>query len=71
MDLRKIRDYLEWPVMIFFLAGIVTAALKLTIAGFTPAIWFIISLWSLFMIICMETTMIRIELEKKNQEKEG
>jgi len=71
MDLKKIRDLLEWPVMIFFLVGIVTAALNLTIAGFTPIVWFVISLWSLIMIICMETSMIRRNLEKKNQEKEA
>lgn len=67
MDLRRIRDLLEWPVMIFFLVGIITAALNLTIAGFTPIIWFIFSFWSLILIICMEISMIREHLEGKTR----
>lgn len=71
MDLKKIRNLLEWPVMIFFLVGILTAALNLTIAGFSPIVWFVISLWSLILIICMETSMIREHLEANLQKKEG
>lgn len=67
MDLRKIRDLLEWPVMIFLLVGIITAALNLTIAGFTPIIWFILSFWSLILITCMEISMIREHLEGKTR----
>ena len=65
MDLKKLHDILEWPVMIMFFAGIVTAALDITLGGFTPLIWFLISLWFLIMIICFEATMIRESLEKK------
>lgn len=71
MNLKKIRDLLEWPVMIFFLVGIITTALNVTIAGFTPMIWFVLSLWFLIMIICMEISMIREHLEANFQKKEG
>lgn len=64
MNLKKWRDLFEWPVMIFLIVGIVTAALDVKIGGFTPIIWFLISFWSLLIIICMEVTMIREFLEK-------
>lgn len=68
MSLEKLHDIWEWPVMIFFLVGIVTAIFKITIAGFTPIIWFLISLWFLIMIICFEATLIREKLTtNKNQ----
>jgi hypothetical protein len=38
--------------------------LDLKIGGFTPVIWFLISFWSLLIIICMEVTMMREFLEK-------
>lgn len=60
MNLEKLHDIWEWPVIIFFLVGIVTAVLKITIA---PAIWFLISLWFLIMIICFEVTLIRERLK--------
>lgn len=65
MDLQKWREILVWPVMIFLVVGIVSSATDFTIAGFTPVIWLLISFWSLFIIICMEVTMIREHLEKK------
>ena len=64
MNLKKWRDLFEWPVMIFLIVGIVTAALDVKIGDFTPIIWFLISFWSLLIIICMEVTMIREFLEK-------
>jgi hypothetical protein len=67
MDLRKLHDIFEWPVLIFFFTGVVTAILNLTLGGFTPLIWFLMSLFFLVMIICFETTMIREHLEKKNK----
>jgi len=65
MDLRKWHDVFEWPVMILLIAGLATATFKLTIAGFTPVIWLLLSIWSLLIIICMEVTMIRENLDKK------
>jgi hypothetical protein len=51
--------------MIMFIVGVVTAAFDVTLGGFTPVIWFLISLWSLLMIICFEATQIREYLEKE------
>ena len=66
MDLlKKAHDVFEYPLIIFFIVGIVTDAFKITIAGFTPLIWFLISFWFLLIIICMETTMLRMLLDKK------
>jgi len=65
MDLRKWHDVIEWIMLAFFLIAVVTAALNFTIAGFTPLIWFLISIWWLLIIICMETTTIRMDLDKK------
>jgi len=67
MNLKKWRDLFEWPVMIFLIVGIVTAALDVEIAGFTPVIWLLISFWFLFIIICMEVSMIRQFLEKSKE----
>lgn len=66
MNLEKLHDIFEYPVIIFFIVGIVTAALDLTLAGFTPLIWFMISLWFLVMIICFEVTIVREYLKKVN-----
>jgi len=59
------HNILEWPVIIFFFIGIITAALNVTISGFTPILWFLLSFWSILIIICMEITMIRADLEHK------
>lgn len=68
MNLEKLHDIWEWPVIIFFLVGIVTAIFKISIAGFTPVIWFLISLWFLIMIICFEATLIRENLMRKKEQ---
>ncbi|MCJ7696438.1 MAG: hypothetical protein MUO40_13575 [Anaerolineaceae bacterium] len=64
MRLEKLHDIWEWPVILFFIVGLVTAIFNITIAGFTPLIWFLISLWFLIMIICFELTMIREHLKE-------
>lgn len=64
MDLKKLHNLFEWPVMVMFIAGVVTAALDVTIGAFAPIIWFMMSLWFLLMIICFEATQIREHLEK-------
>ncbi len=43
MSLKKLRDLLEMPVLIFGAAGIITAALDIKIRGFSPVVWFLIS----------------------------
>lgn len=65
MSFKTLRNILETVVMIMFFAGVLTAALNLSFVGFTPIIWFLISLWALIMIICTEVTQIRENLEKK------
>jgi hypothetical protein len=63
---KKVTRYhnlLEWPVIIFLFIGIITSALNLTISGFTPILWFVLSFWFVLVIICMEVTMIRTDLE--------
>ena len=65
MNLKTLHDLFEWPVMITFMIGVVTAAFDVTLGGFTPVIWFLISLWTLIMIICFEATQIREYLEKE------
>ncbi len=66
MSFKTLRTILEWLVMILLIVGIVTAVLNISLAGFTPIIWVLISLWALVMIICTEVTQIRESLEKKD-----
>jgi hypothetical protein len=65
MSFKTLRNILEWLVMIMLIVGVVTAVLNMTLAGFTPIIWVLISLWALIMIICTEVTQIRESLEKQ------
>jgi hypothetical protein len=62
---KLLRDILEWLVVIFTIVGIVTAALNITLGGFTPILWFVLAFWCILIIICMEITMIRAFLERK------
>ena len=62
---KLIRDILEWLVVIFLIVGIITAVLNVTISGFTPVLWFLLALWAVLIIICMEVTMMRALLERK------
>jgi hypothetical protein len=68
MSFKTLRNILEWVVMIMLLAAIITAALNITIAGFTPIIWLLISLWALVLIICTEVTQLREFFEKEDQD---
>ncbi len=68
MTLKKLRDLLEWPVMILFVVAVVTAALDKSILGFSPILWLLLSFWFLLLIICMEVSMIREHLEKEKEE---
>jgi hypothetical protein len=64
-NITRYHNILEIPLIIFFFAGITTAALDITINGVTPLVWFLLSFWCILVIICMETTMIRTALERK------
>ncbi|TRO44626.1 hypothetical protein E2P30_01950 [Candidatus Bathyarchaeota archaeon] len=61
----KYHNLLEIPVLIFLFAGVIAAALDLSIGGFTPVVWFLLSFWCVLVIICMEVTMTRTALEHK------
>jgi len=68
VEKKKVTRYhniLEIPVIIFLFLGIILAALNVTIGGFTPTVWFLLSFWCVLVIICMEVTMIRVALERK------
>jgi hypothetical protein len=51
--------------MILLIVGVIAAVLNITLAGFTPLIWLVLSSWALIMIICTEVSQIRESLEKK------
>ena len=59
MSVDKSHNILEGIIGITFMAGIVTATLNMTIAGFTPMIFFLISLQAVLITICVEVTTIR------------
>ncbi|UCE96251.1 MAG: hypothetical protein JSV51_01175 [Candidatus Bathyarchaeota archaeon] len=61
----RYHNILEWPLIIFFFIGIIAAVLNVTIGGFTPVLWFVLSFWFVLVIICMEVSMIRANLERK------
>ena len=67
MSLEKLHEIWEWPVIVFFFVGIVTAAFNITLAGFTPLIWFVLSFGLILIIVCMEVSMIRAFLESRKQ----
>jgi hypothetical protein len=64
VNVTRYHDILEYPVLIFLFIGIIAAAFNVTLSGFTPTIWLILSLWCVLVIICMEITMIRTTLER-------
>ena len=64
-NITRYHNMLEIPLIIFFFIGIITAVLDVTLGGVTPIIWFVLSFWCIFVIICMEITMIRAALERK------
>jgi fatty acid desaturase len=64
-NVTRYHNMIEIPVLIFLFAGIITAALNVTISGFTPIMWFLLSFWCVLVIICMEVTMTRAAVERK------
>jgi membrane protein YdbS with pleckstrin-like domain len=63
----RYHEILEWLFLALLLVGIVTAALDVTIGGFTPLIWFVLSFGVILVIACMEVSMIRAFLESRKQ----
>ena len=64
-NITRYHNPLEIPLIIFFFVGVITAAFNITVNGFTPIVWFLLSFWFILVIICMETTMVRAALERK------
>ena len=64
----RYHNILEWPAMAFLVIGIVTATLDIDLGGFTPLIWFVLALFIILIIICMEVSMIRAFLESRRRE---
>ena len=71
MNVDKIHNGLEVIIGVTFLLGIVTASSKLTLAGFTPIIWFLISIQSVLVTICIEITTIRQNRDCKGGDESG
>jgi len=64
----RYHNILEWPAMALLIIGIVTAALDITLGGFTPLIWFVLSFGLILIIVCMEVSMIRAFLESRKKD---
>ncbi len=67
MNQKVMRNIFEWLVVALLIVGIVTAALDITLGGFTPIVWFVLSFGLILIIICMEVSMIRAFLESRKQ----
>lgn len=63
----RYHNILEWPAMALLIVGIIIATLDITLGGFTPILWFVLSFGLILIIICMEVTMIRAFLESRKQ----
>jgi hypothetical protein len=59
MNVDKTHNSLELIIGATFVLGIVTASLNVRLAGFTPLIWFLISIQTVLVTICVEITTIR------------
>jgi uncharacterized membrane protein YiaA len=64
----RYHNILEWLAMALLIVGIVTAAIDITLGGFTPIIWFILSFGVILIIICMEVSMVRAFLESRKKQ---
>jgi hypothetical protein len=63
----RYHSILEWPALALLIVGIMTAALDVTLGGFTPIVWLALSFGLILIIICMEVSMIRAFLESRKQ----
>ena len=66
-NITRYHEILEWLFLALLIVGIVTAALDVTLGGFTPIIWLILSFGVILIIICMEVSMIRAFLESRTK----
>jgi hypothetical protein len=64
-NVTRYHNLMEIPLIICFFIGIITAAFNLTVGGFTPVVWFVLSFWCVLVIVCMEVTMIRAAVERR------
>ena len=55
----------RYLAVVLVIAGIVTAALNVTLGGFTPVMWFLLSLVDVLIITCGEVLRIADYLESK------
>ncbi len=67
MPWQNLRTIMEWLFSILFIIGVVTAALNLNLAGFTPTVWFLMSVQPLLLIVCTEVTQLREGLVVKKK----
>ena len=66
-NFTRYHEILEWLFLALLIVGIVTAALDVTIGGFTPVIWLVLSFGVILVIICMEVSIIRAFLESRTK----
>jgi hypothetical protein len=59
MNVDKIHNGLEVIIGVIFVLGIAIASMNVKLAGFTPLIWFLISIQTVLVTICVEITTIR------------
>ena len=59
--------FIRYLVMVFLIVGIITAALNTAFGGFTPIVWFLLSLIALLIAICNEVLRIADFLESKGK----
>ena len=59
MNVDKIHNGLEVIIGVIFMLGIAIASKNVKLAGFTPLIWFLISIQTVLVTICVEITTIR------------
>jgi hypothetical protein len=65
MSYRIVHDVMPWIFVVMFIVGIVTAILDLTLAGFTPVIWFLIGVIAILLVICNEVTQLSKHIMEK------
>ena len=65
MKIQSRWDIARCFVVVLTIVGIVTAALNTTFGGFTPIMWFLLTLIILLIITCHEVLTIREWLESK------
>lgn len=65
MSYKTHRMILQIVVAIVLVAGVVTAVFNYNLAGFTPSVWFLIAIVGVSLVICVEVTQIRENLQSR------